>query len=114
MTPRKAEISYLARSLRMRSRPRTKGHRAMKPKSQQILVVEDDADSREALATLLQIHGFDVVAAENGKVALETIRRDLPSLILLDLQMPVMDGYAVLSRLAQDPRAHNVPVVVTT
>jgi CheY-like chemotaxis protein len=81
-----------------------------------ILVVDDDTDIREILSETLGDLGFRVVAAANGRDALALID-DLvvgPSVILLDLMMPVMDGYGFLDARAKDPRLAAIPVAVVT
>jgi CheY-like chemotaxis protein len=61
------------------------------------LVVDDDPDGREALAELLESHGYAVRQAENGKVAVQLVGEWSPCLMLLDLEMPVMTGWEVLA-----------------
>jgi CheY-like chemotaxis protein len=80
-----------------------------------ILVVEDDAALRAALAELLVEEGYDVSCAENGADALAKLGGGLiPSLILLDLAMPVMDGWTFRRAQRSDPRLAHVPTVVLT
>jgi len=79
-----------------------------------ILVVEDEAESRESLRELLQMEGYDVETASNGKEALEKLGALEPCIILLDLFMPVMDGWAVLDQLRADGRLARLKVFVTT
>jgi CheY-like chemotaxis protein len=81
-----------------------------------VLVVEDDPDIRDATAILLEDEGYKVSQAENGQRALDAVEQgELPSLILLDLMMPVMDGHEFLDRLAAlGPPRSNLPVVVMT
>jgi signal transduction histidine kinase/CheY-like chemotaxis protein len=79
-----------------------------------VLVVEDDPASRDMLTRLLQKEGLRVMEAENGSVALEQLATQIPSLILLDLMMPVMDGFEFLSVIAQEPQLASIPVVVVT
>lgn len=79
-----------------------------------ILIVEDDADIRDLLAGLLQYRGYHVVCAGSGQEAL-TLMQDLqPCLILLDLMMPAMDGYAFRAAQRSIPELADVPVVVTS
>jgi CheY-like chemotaxis protein len=82
----------------------------------QILVVEDDPDIRELLAETLRQVGVQVAVAENGFEALTLLRegRFVPSGILLDLMMPVMDGYAFLYERKRDPALASIPVAVVT
>lgn len=78
-----------------------------------VLIVEDDVDTREALAELLQGEGLEVTTAPNGRVGLEELSRVRPSLVLLDVVMPSMSGWEFLQEKAQRPEA-DVPVVVMT
>lgn len=77
-----------------------------------ILVVDDDADHRELLAEALSTMGWEVEQAENGRRALERLEERLPVLVLLDLKMPVMSGWAVLEALKKMPHAASIPVLV--
>jgi CheY-like chemotaxis protein len=80
----------------------------------QVLVVEDDPATREGLARLLEIEGWSVLQAENGRVALERMAVTPPELILLDLLMPEMDGFEFLRKLRKAPAWRSIPVVVIT
>ena len=81
-----------------------------------ILVVDDDIDIRETLADTLKDRGFDVILAANGLEALKLVRRMTtpPSVILLDLMMPVMDGYGFLEERRKDPALACIPVAIVT
>ncbi len=79
-----------------------------------VLVVEDDPASREMLVRVLRKEGYLVTEAENGSVALERIAEKRPELILLDLMMPVMDGFEFLSIIAAEPQLAGIPVIVIT
>jgi CheY-like chemotaxis protein len=79
-----------------------------------VLVVEDDAPTRDVLRRSLRKQGWSVTEAENGSVGLEHVRQQTPALILLDLMMPVMDGFEFLSELRQNRAWDGVPVVVLT
>ncbi len=78
------------------------------------LVVEDETATREMLRRLLVGEGWDVAAAENGRAALAQLEAAAPDLILLDLIMPEMDGFAFLSELRQKPALAATPVVIVT
>ncbi len=78
------------------------------------LVVDDDADTRDRLRTLLRKEGWSVTTAENGAVALEEVAKETPCLILLDLMMPEMDGFTFLRQLRARPEWRAIPVVVLT
>ncbi len=79
-----------------------------------VLVVDDDADARARLRAVLERSGWSVVEAAHGQEALEQVERAVPQLILLDLTMPVMDGFAFLRALRERPDCRDVPVVVLT
>jgi GAF domain-containing protein/DNA-binding response OmpR family regulator len=87
-----------------------KQHRRDRP----VLVVDDDAEVRQLLRRMLESEGFAVVEAENGRVALERLRGESPSLILLDLMMPEMDGFEFLAELRRHEDWRAIPVVVIT
>jgi two-component system OmpR family response regulator len=77
-----------------------------------ILVVDDDRDLRELLATLLEEEGYEVATANDGRSALEEVRRHRPTLILLDMKMPVMDGWHFCANLRE--AGVPPPIVVIT
>ena len=79
-----------------------------------VLVVEDHADLREMLTVLLESEGFDVTTAKNGVEALKALDEARPSVILLDLMMPVMTGDEFRQRQLADPRYRDVPVICMT
>ena len=79
-----------------------------------VLVVEDDADTRDMLQRLLTRENWAVTEATNGRVALERMAESQPELILLDLMMPEMDGFAFLEALRQQDAWRSIPVVVVT
>lgn len=79
-----------------------------------ILVADDERDIRELLVDILFDAGHDVIEADDGGVALEKARDEHPDLILLDIWMPVMDGFEVLRRLREDPATQAIPVVLVT
>jgi len=80
----------------------------------QVLVVDDEPANRELLVRMLEKDGYRVTEAENGSLALECVTADPPALILLDLMMPVMDGFAFLEALRGSPDFARIPVVVVT
>jgi CheY-like chemotaxis protein len=81
---------------------------------QTALVVDDLLDNRTLLAALLEGEGWNVIQADNGHTALQALENQLPSLILLDLMMPVMDGFEFLRELRQREEGRLIPVVVVT
>lgn len=80
----------------------------------QILIVDDKATSRELLRTVLERQGYAVTEAADGEEALQKARAESPDLIVLDLQMPVRNGYEVLGELRQDPRYAALPIIAIT
>ena len=79
---------------------------------EQVLIVEDDPATREVLRRSLVKQGWAVAEAANGRVALDRVRENVPALILLDLQMPEMDGFEFLEELRNNPEWASVPPVV--
>jgi CheY-like chemotaxis protein len=77
-----------------------------------ILVVDDDDDFREALTEVLAAAGYPVQQSENGQKALDRIADELPGIILLDLKMPVLDGWGVMEKLRGDTRTSGVPILI--
>ena len=88
---------------------------AENPQCSSILVVEDDPSIREGIVGLLEVEGYRVYAAENGKKALDLLQRiETPCLILLDLMMPVMDGWQFTALKNKDIRIAPIPVIVVS
>ena len=79
-----------------------------------LLVAEDNKVNRLLLTRSLELQGHRVDCAENGRVALELLRRDTYDLLLLDMEMPEMDGFQVLEQLTADPKLRDLPVIVTS
>jgi CheY-like chemotaxis protein len=80
-----------------------------------ILVVDDDPDIRESLQEVLRDEGYPVNCVANGREALEYLRRSpRPCVILLDLMMPVMDGWQFRREQKQDPSIADIPLIVIT
>lgn len=75
------------------------------------LLVEDNENNRYLLTLLLQNAGLSVVIAADGRSALEIARRELPDVILLDIQMPEMDGYEVATQMKGDAELARIPIV---
>jgi CheY-like chemotaxis protein len=79
-----------------------------------VLLVDDYPDAREMYSEYLQYSGFDVVEAGNGMEALQRAAETAPDIILMDLSLPVMDGWEATRRLKADPRTAQIPVVALT
>ena len=79
-----------------------------------ILLIEDNHSLREEIVNVLELEGFDVVTAENGRVGLERLQEGLPDVVLCDLMMPDMDGYETLQAIRSHPAMHTLPVILLT
>jgi signal transduction histidine kinase/CheY-like chemotaxis protein len=79
-----------------------------------LLLVEDDVDTRSMMARILSAAGWAVTEASNGREALDALAHETPDLILLDLMMPVMNGFDFLVELRASPEWRDVPVIVAT
>ena len=82
--------------------------------SKRILVVEDQADNRRILRDLLSNAGYELVEAESGEEALMAVEEQRPDLILMDIQLPVMDGYEATRRIKSNPALKAVPIIAVT
>lgn len=79
-----------------------------------ILIAEDNAINRELLRELLKARGYAVVEACDGREALEMVAQTQPDLLLLDIGMPVLDGFTVVRKIRENPRLAPLPVVAVT
>ena len=79
-----------------------------------LLIVDDDREIRETLRAVLEDEGFTVAVAANGAEAIAKLEERPPRLVLLDLMMPVVDGWEVLARMRADPQLAAVPVCICT
>ncbi len=83
-------------------------------KQKTLLVIEDNAQNRYLAMFLLEQHGYRVVSAPDGQLGVDTAQKILPDLILLDIQLPTMDGYAVARALRAIPALTRTPIVAVT
>jgi CheY-like chemotaxis protein len=79
-----------------------------------LLVVEDNEDSREGLSRHLRRKGYEVLTAADGQQAVGTAWADAPDLILMDMSLPVLDGWEATRRLKADPATRAIPVIALT
>ena len=82
--------------------------------SKRILVVEDQEDNRQILRDLFARTDYEIVEAENGVEALAAVARQRPDLILMDIQLPSLDGYETTRRLKADPNMRSIPIIAVT
>ena len=81
---------------------------------EKILIVEDEEGTRESWAEFFENGGYQVCQAEDGRQALEMARAERPNIVLLDLRLPVLDGYQVCQRLKADPITADTPIIMIT
>jgi len=79
-----------------------------------ILLVEDNERNRKLVRTILEFRGYEVIECEDGAPSLELARAHKPALVLMDIQLPTMDGITALGRLRADPETASIPVVAVT
>ncbi|MXV52472.1 response regulator [Pedobacter sp. HMF7647] len=79
-----------------------------------ILIIEDNTEIRESSAEILELAGYQVVQAENGKAGVELSQQNPPDLILCDIMMPELDGYGVLHMLSKNPDLNGIPFIFLT
>jgi two-component system cell cycle response regulator DivK len=82
--------------------------------TKRILVVDDHEDNRQILRVLLASTGYVMIEAQNGETALAAALSERPDLILMDIQLPDLDGYEVTRRIKSNPRSHDVPIIAVT
>ena len=85
-----------------------------RPDRPTIMVVEDDYDNRLMLKVLLEMKGYRVIEAGDGDEAVRVLEAEMPQLILLDLQMPNLNGFALARRVRQTPSTRDVPIVIVS
>lgn len=81
---------------------------------QPVLIIEDNEQNMYMMRFLLEKNGFTVVGAMDGKAGIEMAKAHLPRAILLDIQLPGMDGYSVAAELQQDPTLRAIPIIAVT
>ena len=82
--------------------------------SKRILVVEDQPDNRQIIRDMLAETGYEISEAENGEEALAAIAKQRPDLILMDIQLPIMDGYTAKRQIKANPTFRSISIVAVT
>lgn len=82
--------------------------------SKRVLVVEDQEDNMQILRDLLSNAGYQVIEAGNGEAALASADTEQPDIILMDIQIPIIDGYEVTRRIKADPKLRSIPIIAVT
>ncbi len=82
--------------------------------SKRILVVEDQPDNRQIIRDMLAPTDYEITEAEDGQQALESIAKQRPDLILMDIQLPIVDGYTATRKIKADPGLRSIPIIAVT
>jgi two-component system cell cycle response regulator DivK len=82
--------------------------------TKRILVVEDQEDNRRIMRDLLASAGYELIEAADGEAGVRLAEAERPDLILMDIQLPVLDGYEATRRIKQNPDLRGIPIVVVT
>lgn len=82
--------------------------------SKRILVVEDQEDNRQILRDLLASADYEMIEAQDGEAAIAAAKANRPDLILMDIQLPVLDGYEATRRIKADTDLQHIPIIVVT
>jgi two-component system cell cycle response regulator DivK len=86
----------------------------MSPNDTKILLVEDNEDNLLIYSTILRHYGYEVIEARDGCAGVEAGKRELPDLILMDVSIPLMDGWEATRRLKADPTTAHIPIIALT
>ncbi len=90
------------------------GHGSAVPKKKKILLVEDNIDHMDIMQRQLAVLGYETVMAKNGLEAVEIAGAELPDMIVMDMLMPVMNGFQATERIRRTPKIRNVPILAAT
>ena len=82
--------------------------------SKRILIVEDTEDNRQIMRDLLTNAGFEIIEAYDGEAAVAVAGEFVPDLILMDIQLPILDGYEAIRRIKADTRLRRIPIIAVT
>jgi CheY-like chemotaxis protein len=86
----------------------------MSDKNTTVLIVEDNEDNLLIYSTILRYSGFTVIEARDGQAGLDAARQDHPGLILMDVSIPILDGWEATRRLKADPETRDIPIIALT
>jgi two-component system cell cycle response regulator DivK len=82
--------------------------------SKRVLVIEDEEDNRRIVRDLLTSVGYEIIEAETGEAGVTAAATHLPDLILMDIQLPGLDGYEATRRIKADPALRHIPIIAVT
>src|SRR5690606_29494963 len=85
--------------------------KAIQIKMKTILLIEDDTALRENTAELLELSGYKVITAPNGKIGIDKAKQEIPNVIICDIMMPEIDGYGVLEAMASGETTQHIPFI---
>jgi two-component system cell cycle response regulator DivK len=94
--------------------PERTGQQRVCGMTKRILVVEDQEDNMQIMRDLLGTTGYDMLEAGNGEQALAIVAQQRPDLILMDIQLPILDGYEATRRIKADPALQSIPIIAVT
>jgi len=83
-------------------------------KPKRVVYIEDEDEMIDLVSLILNRRGFEVIGVRGGRKGLETVQKELPDLVLLDLMMPDMDGWDVYQQMRAEQRTQHIPVVIVT
>lgn len=83
-------------------------------KKAKVLIVEDNPDHMQAATTILEYANYEVLQAENGHIGVDRAKKEKPDIILMDLEMPEMNGFEAIEELSFDDRTMDIPIIVLT
>lgn len=86
----------------------------MLEKSKRVVYIEDEDEMIDLVSLILNRRGFEVIGVRGGRKGLETVQKERPDLVLLDLMMPDMDGWDVYQQMRAEQTTQNIPVIVVT
>jgi two-component system, cell cycle response regulator DivK len=79
--------------------------------AKRILIVEDDPDNRDLIASILGFHGYETIRATNGRQAIDSTNEHLPDLIMMDISMPIINGLEAARHIKENPKTTHIPIV---
>ncbi len=82
--------------------------------TKKIMIVDDEPDTVDLVKLVLETEGYEILVAYSGSEALEKIKTEKPDMVLLDIMMPGMDGWAVRTKLLEDKETKDIPIVMLT
>jgi twitching motility two-component system response regulator PilH len=79
-----------------------------------VLIIDDSPTETQLLSSIMEKHGFDVIAADNGEDGIKMAKREMPDVVLMDVVMPGMNGFQATRQLTKSPETKHIPVIIIT